>query len=60
MKKMLYGAGRGLQLMGLLVLPSAIWVGHFNHDEKGAICIFMGSVAIFFAGVALSRIALKS
>ena len=46
--------------MGLLVLPSAIWVGHFNHDEKGAICIFMGSVAIFFAGVALSRIALKS
>ena len=60
MKKFFYAVGRGLQVMGLLVLPSAIWVGHFNHDEKGAIGIFVGSVAVFFAGVALSRIALKS
>lgn len=52
--------GRGLQLVGLLALPSAIWVGHFNHDEKGAIVIFIGSVVVFFVGVALSRIVLKS
>jgi len=60
MKQWVYHAGRALQLAGLIALPSAIWVGHFGHDEKGAIGIFVGSVAVFFAGVALSRIALKS
>lgn len=60
MKRLLYGVGRVLQIAGLLVLPSAIWVGHFNHDEKGAILIFAGSVIVFFTGAALSRIALKA
>ncbi len=60
MKKLFYLAGRGLQITGLIALPSAIWVGHFGRDEKGAILIFVGSVVIFFAGVFLSRIALKS
>lgn len=59
MKRILYAAGRVLQVAGLIAFPSAIWVGHFGRDEKGAIVIFVGSVAVFFAGVALSWIALK-
>lgn len=60
MKKLLYLTGRGLQIAGLIALPSAIWVGHFGHAERAAILIFVGSVVVFFAGVFLSRIALKS
>ncbi len=42
--------GRSLQLLALLVMPAAIWVGHFNRDEKGALTIFLGSIVIFFFG----------
>lgn len=60
MKKIIYSMGRVLQLTSLIALPLAIWVGHFGRDEKGAIVIFVGSVAVFFAGVALSRITFRS
>lgn len=60
MNKLFYLAGRGLQIVSLVALPSAIWVGHFGHDERGAILIFVGSVVIFFTGAFLSRIALRS
>ncbi len=50
-----YYAGRVLQVFGLLLMPSAIWVGHFRHDEQGAITIFVGSMAIFFVGWLFQR-----
>lgn len=50
MKKIVYLAGRSLQWMGLIAMPSAIWAGHFGHNERGAIGIFLGSSLIFFLG----------
>ncbi|MBI4000022.1 MAG: hypothetical protein HY351_05340 [Candidatus Omnitrophica bacterium] len=48
--KITYYLGRTLQLFALLLMPFAIWVGHFGHNEQGAIIIFVGSIAIFFIG----------
>ena len=45
-----YYFGRTLQLVGLAVMPSAIWVGHFGHNERGAITIFVSSVVVFYIG----------
>jgi len=53
--KLTYYLGRIFQLFALLLLPSAIWVGHFKHDEQGAITIFVGSMAIFFIGWLFQR-----
>ena len=55
MKFLLYRAGRFLQLVGLVVLPFAIWAGQFGHNERAAILIFAGSVAIFFIGWAFVK-----
>lgn len=51
----MYVFGRLMQLLALLVMPAAIWVGHFRHDEKGALTIFLGSVVIFFLGWLFAR-----
>ena len=48
--KVFYYVGRFLQLVGLVVLPSAIWAGSFYHNERAAITIFVGSIFIFFIG----------
>ena len=53
--KFTYYIGRVLQLFALLLMPSAIWVGHFGHNEQGAIIIFSGSIAIFFIGWLFQR-----
>ena len=45
-----YCIGRILQLFALLLMPSAIWVGHFRHNEQGAIAVFVSSMAVFFVG----------
>ncbi|HTL70535.1 MAG TPA: hypothetical protein VL404_04500 [Candidatus Eisenbacteria bacterium] len=55
--KLLHVLGRGLELLALLVLPSAIWVAQFRHDEAGAILIFTGSIVVFFAGFLLIQLA---
>ena len=56
---MVYLAGRIFQLIGLIAMPSAIWVGHFERNEQGAIAIFVGSMVVFLIGYALSRIGMK-
>jgi len=53
--KLLYYTGRTLQVIGLVLMPSAIWVGHFGRNERGAITIFIGSFVIFWAGWLLAR-----
>ncbi len=58
-KSMTYLAGRTFQIMGLIAMPSAIWVGHFGHDERGAIAIFLGSTLVFFIGFILTRTSSK-
>ena len=55
MKKSLYFLGRALQLLALLVLPSAIWVGSLGHDEKNCITIFLACLLVFYTGYFLTR-----
>ena len=55
MKRALYWLGRALQLFGLLVLPSAIWVGSMGHNEQGSIFIFLASLTVFYAGYFLTQ-----
>jgi len=54
-----YGIGRTLQLIALLVMPSAIWVGHFEHNEAGAIAVFLGAIVLFMAGYVLASLGKK-
>ena len=44
-----------LQLMALLVLPSAIWAGTLDHSEFKCITIFVGCLAAFYSGYFLTR-----
>jgi len=57
MKRVVYQAGRALQIVALGALPFAIWVGHIGHDERGSLIILISSVLIFTAGYALTRLA---
>ena len=56
---MIYTAGRIFQGVGLLAMPSAIWLGQFAHDERGAISIFLGSLLVFWLGYLLTQVARK-
>ena len=56
---MLYHAGRIFQLIGLIAMPSAIWVGHIGHNERGAIAIFVSSILVFAFGTILLKISGK-
>ena len=49
-----YFLGRAFQLAALSAMPSAIWVGHLGHNEKGAIAIFLSSIVVFVAGYFLT------
>ena len=53
--RIFYFTGRTLQIIGLIVMPSAIWVGHIGHNERGAITIFVSSMVIFLVGWLFSR-----
>ena len=55
---MIYLAGRIFQLIGLLALPSAIWVGQIGHSERGMIAIFAASSFVFLLGYFLNACAL--
>ena len=59
MKPLVYWLGRGLQISGLLVLPSAIWVGSMGHNEKSCIFIFVACTAAFYAGYFLTRLGMR-
>ena len=54
---MIYLAGRAFQLMGLIAMPSAIWLGAVAHYEKGCIAVFVSSILVFYLGHALERFA---
>ncbi len=56
---MIYAAGRLLQLVGLLAMPSAFWLAQFAHDERGSIGFFLGSLLIFWLGYLLTQVARK-
>lgn len=51
--------GRGLQLLGLLVTPSAIWAAEFTRNEPLSIGVFAGGILTFAAGYFLTRIGTK-
>jgi hypothetical protein len=51
----LYYVGRTLQALALFVMPFAMWVGHFGHNETGSVLIFFGSIALFFFGWWLTK-----
>ncbi len=53
---MLYTIGRGLQLMGLLAMPSAMWVAEVQRDEALSISVFVGAGLVFLLGLFLTRI----
>ena len=59
MKSPVYWLGRALQISGLLGLPTAIWAGSMGHNEKSAIAIFLGCIAIFYAGYFLTRLGMR-
>jgi len=50
MKSWLYLTGRAFQLMGLMAMPSALWVGFLGHNEAGSIAIFTASIVVFYLG----------
>ena len=54
--KVWYYLGRLFQLIALIVLPFAIWVGQFGHNERGCILIFSGSIIVFYIGWLIARI----
>ncbi len=51
----MFAAGRALQLLALLVLPSAIWAGALDHSEFKSITIFVACLAAFYSGYFLTR-----
>ncbi|HTL48264.1 MAG TPA: hypothetical protein VL688_09445 [Verrucomicrobiae bacterium] len=59
MRQVLYLAGRALQIMGLIALPSSLWVGFMGHDESASIAIFAGSLLVFYLGYFLSSFGIK-
>ena len=52
---MLYTFGRGLQLIGLLAMPSAMWVAEVQRDEALSIGVFVGAGIVFLIGFFLVR-----
>ena len=58
-KAALFGFGRALQLLSILVLPSAIWTAEMTHSEAMSIALFVSSVAVFFTGYALTRFSVR-
>lgn len=59
MRRVLYFIGRIFQLMGMIALPTAMWVTHFERDESSALAIFFAAILIFFLGHIMTRISLR-
>jgi hypothetical protein len=47
--------GRTFQLVGLLVLPSALWITEVERNEARALGALFGGVLIFFVGWILTK-----
>lgn len=58
-RELQYIFGRSLQIIALLALPSAIWVGQFEHDEARAIFFLVFSLVTFNIGYFLTRFSKK-
>lgn len=56
---MIYYAGRIFQLIGLLAMPSAMWIAHFEHDEAKSIGVFVGAILVFSLGTVLLKFSAK-
>ena len=54
---MFYFTGRIFQVIGLVSMPSAIWIAEFEHSERGAIAIFCAAGLIFLIGLVLIQVA---
>lgn len=57
--KVFYPLGRGLQIVALLGLPPAIWVGQFGRSMMGEVAILGGAIVIFLVGTFLARASSK-
>ena len=57
---MIYLAGRIFQVIGLMAMPSAIWVGQFGHNERASIAIFLSSIFVFVIGMGLIKFSSKA
>jgi len=58
-RRLIYKVGRTLQVAGLAALPFSLWIGFVGHDEQGSLMIFLGSIAVFYAGYFLTRVTSK-
>ena len=56
MTKIFYYAGRMIQFLALLAMPSSIWVAEFHRSEREALSIFLGAIFVFIFGWLLARI----
>jgi hypothetical protein len=56
---MLYFIGRAFQLIGLLAMPSAMWVAEIQRDEALSIGVFVGAGIVFLIGLFLTNMAKK-
>lgn len=57
--KIIYYAGKIFQLIGLLAMPSALWITEFNRDESLAIGVFVGSLIVFVLGTLTAQFSRK-
>jgi len=56
---LIYFVGRVFQLIGLLAMPSAMWVAEVQHDEALSIGVFVGAGISFLIGLFLTNSAKK-
>lgn len=42
-------------MIGLLAMPSAIFIAQIGHDERGCIAVFTASLVVFYLGYLLVR-----
>jgi len=54
---MMYYTGCIFQIIGLVAMPSAMWIAEFEHNERGAIAVFSASGLVFLIGLFLTRAA---
>ena len=59
MRGPVYGVGRALQILSLLVLPSSIWAAEFYHSEALSVGILVAALLAFAAGYFLTQVATK-
>lgn len=58
-RRLVWRAGRVLQVAGLAAMPFSLWVGFLGHDEQGSIVIFLASIAVFYAGYLLTQLSAR-